>query len=50
VFGLVEKEIDLDWMSLLKLPQTKDISDFHCVTRWSMLDVPWEGVLARVIL
>ena len=50
VFGLVEKEIDLDWTSLLKLPQTKDISDFHCVTRWSMLDVPWEGVLARDIL
>ena len=50
VFGLVEKEIDLDWASLLKLPQTKDISDFHCVTRWSMLDVPWEGVLARDIL
>ena len=46
VFGLVEKEIDLDWVSLLKLPQTKDISDFHCVTRWSMLDVPWEGVLS----
>ena len=50
VFGLVEKEIDLDWTSLLKLPQTRDISDFHCVTRWSMLDVPWEGFLARDIL
>ena len=50
VFGLVENEIDLDWASLLKLPQIKDVSDFHCVTRWSMLDVPWEGVLARDIL
>lgn len=47
VHGLVEKELNLDWQSFRQLPQCKDVSDFHCVTRWSMLDVPWEGVWAR---
>ncbi|OIQ79773.1 sulfoxide reductase catalytic subunit YedY precursor [mine drainage metagenome] len=28
----------------------EDISDFHCVTRWSQLDLNWEGVHARDIL
>jgi DMSO/TMAO reductase YedYZ molybdopterin-dependent catalytic subunit len=32
------------------LPQTSDISDFHCVTRWSQLDMDWVGVSAQHIL
>ena len=32
------------------MPQTKDVSDFHCVTTWSKLDVPWEGVQLSTIL
>ena len=28
----------------LGLPQTKVLSDIHCVTRWSRLDNLWEGV------
>jgi DMSO/TMAO reductase YedYZ molybdopterin-dependent catalytic subunit len=28
----------------MALPQTQDTSDFHCVTTWSRMDVPWEGV------
>ena len=50
VHGLVENELTLDWQAFRKLPQRKDISDFHCVTRWSMLDVEWEGVKARDLL
>ncbi len=50
VYGLVENEISLDWDAFLKLPQVEDISDFHCVTRWSQLDLNWEGVRARDIL
>lgn len=50
VYGLVEKEISLDWLAFREMKQTKDVSDIHCVTRWTMLDVPWEGVLARDVL
>ncbi|MBU6504715.1 MAG: sulfite oxidase-like oxidoreductase [Betaproteobacteria bacterium] len=50
VFGQVEKEIDLNWPDFLALPQTVSVSDFHCVTRWSQLDMEWHGVLARDLL
>jgi len=50
IYGLVEKELSLDWQAFRQLPQIKDTSDFHCVTRWSKLDVEWEGVRAREIL
>jgi len=50
VFGLVEHELNLDWMAFRNLPQIKDTSDFHCVTRWSQLDMDWEGVSARDLL
>ena len=46
VFGLVENELDLDWEAYKALRQITDISDFHCVTRWSQLDMDWQGVLA----
>lgn len=50
VFGLVENEIELDWMAFRPLTQIKDTSDFHCVTRWSQLDMDWEGVLVRDLI
>ena len=50
VFGLVENELDLDWAAYKALPQITNISDFHCVTRWSQLDMDWQGVRARDVL
>lgn len=50
VFGLVEKEIILDWKSFEGLEHITDVSDFHCVTRWSQLDIDWQGVRAQDIL
>ena len=50
VYGLVENEIKLDWDAYQALPQTEDVSDFHCVTRWTRLDMDWIGVKARDIL
>ena len=50
VHGLVENEISLDWDAFQAMPQIEDVSDFHCVTRWSQLDMNWEGVRARDIL
>lgn len=42
--GEVEYPLTLTWKDFMDLPQTKDTSDFHCVTTWSKLDMPWEGV------
>ena len=44
VFGLVEKEIALDWQQFAALPWQALDADFHCVTQWSALDQTWEGV------
>ncbi len=42
--GAVEYPMILRWDDFMGLPQTEDISDFHCVTTWSKLDMPWLGV------
>ncbi|MEY4519000.1 MAG: hypothetical protein RLZZ499_1599 [Cyanobacteriota bacterium] len=43
VWGLV-KDKSFDWSDLMNLPQQEFTADFHCVTRWSKLDVTWTGV------
>lgn len=40
----------LDLEEFNALPRTSVRGDFHCVARWSVPDVGWEGVLARTIL
>jgi len=42
--GAVEHPVHLNWADFMALPQTEDISDFHCVTTWSKLNMPWKGV------
>lgn len=42
--GEVHNPVRLKWDDLMALPQVEDTSDFHCVTTWSRLDVPWVGV------
>ncbi|KGF71801.1 molybdopterin-binding protein [Neosynechococcus sphagnicola sy1] len=32
------------WSDLMAMPQHNFTADFHCVTRWSKLDVQWTGV------
>jgi DMSO/TMAO reductase YedYZ molybdopterin-dependent catalytic subunit len=44
VDGEVEHAFTLTWQQFLELPQTEDVSDFHCVTTWSKLDMSWKGV------
>jgi DMSO/TMAO reductase YedYZ molybdopterin-dependent catalytic subunit len=39
-----------DWAAFTALPQTKIIRDIHCVTTWTKLGMPWEGVLFDDIL
>jgi len=42
--GAVEHPTRLNWTAFMALPQTEDVSDFHCVTTWSKLDMHWKGV------
>lgn len=42
--GSCDHPVTLTWLDFLNLPQTEDVSDFHCVTTWSKLDMPWVGV------
>lgn len=44
VDGLVERPLRLSYADLRNLPQTDQVSDFHCVEGWSVLDVTWGGV------
>jgi DMSO/TMAO reductase YedYZ molybdopterin-dependent catalytic subunit len=44
VHGAVQKPFEVDYASLLKLPQAQRSIDVHCVTGWSMLDGLWKGV------
>ena len=43
VWGLVESR-SFDWSDFMNLPQQDFTADFHCVTRWSKLDVQWTGI------
>ncbi|MEB3281904.1 MAG: sulfite oxidase-like oxidoreductase [Lyngbya sp.] len=32
------------WSDIMAMPQSEFTADFHCVTRWSKLDVKWRGI------
>jgi DMSO/TMAO reductase YedYZ molybdopterin-dependent catalytic subunit len=42
--GACEHPLELGWDDFMALEQVDDVSDFHCVTTWSRMDVPWRGV------
>jgi DMSO/TMAO reductase YedYZ molybdopterin-dependent catalytic subunit len=42
--------IKWNWAGFNALPQTRMTRDIHCVTAWSKLDTPWQGVLIDDIL
>lgn len=44
VTGLVERPLTLSWEQFQALPRTVQVSNFHCVTGWSVYNVTWEGV------
>lgn len=43
VWGLASTKT-FTWSDFMDLPQHDFTADFHCVTRWSKLDVPWKGI------
>jgi DMSO/TMAO reductase YedYZ molybdopterin-dependent catalytic subunit len=42
--GACRTPVTLCWDDFMSMPQVSDTSDFHCVTKWSRMDVPWIGV------
>jgi Sulfite oxidase and related enzymes len=42
--GLVDNPIKWDWENFLRLKRVVQVSDFHCVTGWSVYHNTWEGV------
>jgi DMSO/TMAO reductase YedYZ molybdopterin-dependent catalytic subunit len=50
VDGLVQQPVSLTLADLRALPVAEQVSDFHCVTGWSVDDVRWTGVRIRDVL
>ncbi|MFG1479771.1 sulfite oxidase-like oxidoreductase [Xanthobacter sp. V4C-4] len=50
VTGAVENPVSWDWSAFAALPQTRRVSDIHCVTTWSRYDNAWDGVATRALL
>jgi DMSO/TMAO reductase YedYZ molybdopterin-dependent catalytic subunit len=44
ISGLVRKPVRLTYAQLRALPRAHQVSDFHCVTGWSVGGVRWGGV------
>lgn len=44
IHGKVENPRTLNWDQFSSLPQFADVSDFHCVTTWSLFDMAFAGV------
>jgi sulfoxide reductase catalytic subunit YedY len=42
--GLVEKPAEWNWDRFLEIARTVQVSDFHCVTGWSVYRNTWEGI------
>ena len=50
IVGGVENPVKLDWNAFQRLPQTRTLSDIHCVTTWSRYDNRWQGVSTHDLL
>jgi DMSO/TMAO reductase YedYZ molybdopterin-dependent catalytic subunit len=48
--GLVDRPISWSWQEFRSLPSSRVFADMHCVTRWSMLNNTWEGVLVSEVM
>lgn len=50
ISGKVKNPQVIDYHKFMDLPKVDLIKDFHCVTRWSKLDIKWRGVLFSEIV
>lgn len=50
VDGMVDRPNRWNWESFLRMSRDNQVSDFHCVTGWSVYNCTWEGIpLARML-
>lgn len=49
VKGFSDTHMKLTYKEFVSLPSTTLITDFHCVTGWSMFNLGWKGVLFKTI-
>lgn len=42
--GLVDKKLSWNWEQFVALQREVQVSDFHCVTGWSVYKNTWEGI------
>jgi len=50
LFGLVDQPLTLSWKEFLEIPRKVQISDFYCVTGWTVYHATYEGIsLSRLI-
>ena len=50
VFGLVKSIARWSWDEFRALPAVETLADMHCVTRWSRLNMVWNGVAVREVM
>jgi DMSO/TMAO reductase YedYZ molybdopterin-dependent catalytic subunit len=50
ITGAVERPVTYTLDDLRALPRAEQVSDFHCVTGWSVHDVHWTGIRFRDLL
>ncbi len=50
ITGMVENKLSFTYKELLNMRQVEYISDFHCVTGWTVERVRWTGVSTREII
>ncbi|MFR9711931.1 molybdopterin-dependent oxidoreductase [Paenibacillus sp. MB22_1] len=48
--GLVNNKFKWSWEDFLKLKRKVQVSNFHCVTGWSVYNNTWEGIPLRELL
>lgn len=48
--GLVDNPSIYKWDQFVQLKRDVQVSDFHCVTGWSVYSVTWEGIPLRTLL
>ncbi|MCQ6561949.1 molybdopterin-dependent oxidoreductase [Paenibacillus mendelii] len=50
VDGLVERKLHWNWEQFIKQKRIVQVSDFHCVTGWSVYSNTWEGIPLKELL
>ncbi len=50
ITGEVEQELQFDWEAFNALDQVEQVIDHHCVTGWTMLNLPTKGVPVSALL